>query len=96
MDAEGQGGNNIATQEGTPGIDPGSNQTVEEIAQEIDSIPVYAQANDTPSVEHIDAADMATGTGVEGNVSHPDNLPTKMLLKIWVLAKTNSRLMLHN
>ena len=72
MDAEGQGGNNVHTQEGTPGVDPGSEQTVEEIAQEIDSIPVYEQANDTPN-ELIDAPNMAVGTGVEGNVSRPEN-----------------------
>lgn len=72
LDAEGQGGNNVTTNPNIPNPDPQSQQTVQDIAQEIDTIPHY---ENSPSkvVAQLDAANTATGTAVQGNISRPEN-----------------------
>lgn len=73
LDAQGQGGgsSSLVTEPADQG-DPQSDQTVEEIAQEVGNLPRY---ENSPSkvVAQLDAADTATGTTMEGGISRPEN-----------------------
>lgn len=72
LDAAGQGEHNETDSKTLEGVDPQSAEAAQEIGQEIDRIPNYVDSK-AQAVNNIDAADMAVGTGVQENVSRPDD-----------------------
>lgn len=72
LDVEGQGAHDETFEEGVENADPQSEQTVEEIGQEIDRLPHYESKN-AHAVGNIDEANMPIGTAMEDGVSRPEN-----------------------
>jgi hypothetical protein len=72
LDAQGQGKTNEATNQESANPDPQSEETVQDIAQQIDALPpTYQQAAETQV--QVDSANMATGTNMEDGVSRPED-----------------------
>lgn len=72
LDVAGQGAHNEEVSQENQGVDPQSEQTIEQIAQEIEEEPTNSPQEAAP-VEYVDSADKATGTRMQGNVSRPEN-----------------------
>lgn len=76
LDAQGQGGNNETTTQAsssqTSQSDASSQETVQEIAQQIDALPPTSQQA-PQKVIHPDEANMATGTAMQDGVSRPED-----------------------
>jgi hypothetical protein len=72
LDAQGQGGNNETSNQNVPGTDEESEETVQEIAQQIDALPA-SQATPQEPVIYTDSSQMATGTNMEDGVSRPED-----------------------